>query len=283
MAFHAPAAAGLIVQLVDEKDLQSTNAILGMARNSATIGGAALGGVLVAVFGAGLTLAFDAATFALSAFLVYTLRPRVQRPPEPASVLTDLKLGWQEFTRHTWLWTMVLQFTLVVAALDATFGLLGPAVARESLGGAAHWGFIMAGFGTGTVCGGLLAMRLRPARPMLFAACTVFFFAGVPLALSVPLATMWIVLTAFVSGLFGQMFGVLWYTTLQKSVPSEMLSRVSAYDHLGSIALAPLGIVVGGWLYEIIGPRETLLIAAAAVIVPTALVLCVRDVRQKRA
>ena len=57
-----------------------------------------------------------------------------------------------------------------------------------------------------------------------------------------------------------------------------MLSRVSAYDHLGSIALAPTGIVLGGFLYESIGANTTLNIAALTVIVPTVLVLCVKDV-----
>jgi hypothetical protein len=59
-----------------------------------------------------------------------------------------------------------------------------------------------------------------------------------------------------------------------------MLSRVSAYDHLGSVVLAPLGIVAGGLLFEIIGPRTTLLIAAFTIIVPTLAVLAVREVRE---
>jgi len=88
-----------------------------------------------------------------------------------------------------------------------------------------------------------------------------------------------VIAAALTSGFTGQIFGVLWYTCLQIKVPSEMLSRVSAYDHLGSIALAPLGVVAGGLLYESVGPRTTLLIAMATVIVPTAIVLCVRDVR----
>ncbi len=279
MAFHAPAVAGLIVQLVDKQDLQATNAILGIARNSATIGGAALGGMLVALVGAGWTLLADAATFAVSALLVAGLTPRAQRPPEAASLLEDLRLGWREFTRHTWLWTIVLQFSLVVAAIDATFGLLGPAVARDALGGPTHWGFIMAGFGLGTLGGGLLAIRLQPVHPMLLGSCLVFVFAGIPMTLAVPLHTSWIIVAAVAGGFAGQIFGVLWYTTLQRKVPSELLSRVSAYDHMGSIVLAPLGIVVGGILYEALGPRATLLIAAAAIIVPTLAVLCVRDVR----
>jgi ABC-type nitrate/sulfonate/bicarbonate transport system permease component len=75
-------------------------------------------------------------------------------------------------------------------------------------------------------------------------------------------------------------FGVFWYTTLQQKVPANMLSRVSAYDHLGSIALAPLGIVLFGLLYESGGHQLTLTVAALVVIVPTLLVFTVQDVRR---
>ena len=279
IAFHAPAATGLIIQLVDEKDLQAANALLGTARNGAVAVGAALGGILVALVGAGGTLLIDAISFGLSAILVFTLVPRAQLATEGASVFEDLRLGWQEFISHTWLWTIVLQFSLIVAAGEAVFGLLGPAVAREQMGGSVDWGFIASGFGIGTLLGGVISMRLRPKHPMRFATCMVFFFAGVHLMLAVP-ANVWVVaLAAIVAGTTGQIFAVLWYTTLQKKVPGNMLSRLSAYDHLGSIALAPLGIVAGGYLFEALGYRTTLLLAAATVVIPTALVLLVRDVR----
>ena len=58
-----------------------------------------------------------------------------------------------------------------------------------------------------------------------------------------------------------------------------MLSRVSAYDHLGSLALAPLGIVAAGFLYEAIGYQVTLYIAAITIILPTLAVLLVKEVR----
>ena len=280
MAFHGPAAGALIVQLVEREELQATNALLGVARNGAMMGGAALGGLLVAVWGSGVTLLLDAISFGISAMLVLSLRARLQQRPAPASLLTDLRLGWREFTSHTWLWVIVLQFSLVVASYESTMGLLGPAVARSSLGGPLYWGFIAAGFGAGTLLGGLWAMSIRPRHPMLFATCCVFFFSSLPLALSVPLPVWLIVPAAFVCGFTGQLFGVLWYTTLQKKIPEQLLSRVSAYDHLGSIALAPLGLLAAGLLYESLGARLTLLLAAALIIVPTIFALLVRDVRQ---
>ena len=45
-------------------------------------------------------------------------------------------------------------------------------------------------------------------------------------------------------------FGVRHFS---KKVPEHMLSRVLAYDHLGSIALVTLGIVVFGLIYEMLG------------------------------
>ena len=279
MAFHQPAAVGFIVQLVDADDLQAANAVLSLARFGAMAGGAALGGLLVAYVGPGWTLAIDAASFGISAVLVFSMTPKLQRPPEKATLLTDLRLGWREFTSHTWLWVIVVQFSLIVAAIEAVFGLLGPAYAKTQLDGAGDWGLIAGGFGAGTMVGALAGIRVRPLYPMRFGTFCVFLLAGLPLALAFG-QPLWLgVLTAFCGGIAGQIFGVIWYTALQKKIPSEMLSRVSAYDHLGSIALAPLGIVAGGYLFEYFGFQLALLVAAAMIIVPTVAVLFVKDVR----
>lgn len=283
LAFNTPAATGFIPQVVDREDLQAANALLGTARSSAATVGAALAGVLVAAFGAGIAIALDALSFALSAALVYGIRPRAQDTVEEASLLEDLRLGWREFMAHQWLWTIVLQFTIMVAAFEAVFGLLGPAIARMEMNGAVDWGLVMASMGIGTITGGFVAMKLSPARPMLFAVLCCFLFAGTPATLAFVLPLYWIVVAAFIGGVAGQVFAVLWYTTLHREIPPTMLSRVSAYDHLGSIALAPLGVVIGGFLFEWIGGRSTLMIAVAAIVVPTMLVLFVPGVRQLRA
>ena len=283
VAFHAPSSVGFIPQLVAAHELQAANSLLGTARSSAITLGAALAGVLVATVGPGITLAVDAASFFLAAWLIGSLHVRDQAKTEHATVLEDLRLGWREFIAHQWLWTIVLQFALIVAGIEAVFSLIGPATARDVLGGPRDWGFIMACFGAGTIVGGLLSMRIRVERPMWVASWLVFLWAPLPLALSVPLPVLWISLTAFVNGVAAQMFGVLWNTTLHTQIPPQLLSRVSAYDHLGSIALAPMGVVAAGVLYEVIGGPATLWLAALIIIVPTALVLLVPGVRSLRA
>lgn len=279
MALNAPASAGFIVQVAEREELQAANALLATARNGAWAMGATLGGVLVSFFGAGITLAIDGISFGISALLIASLRPRSQVTPEAASIFEDLRLGWREFISHTWLWVIVAQFSLLVAVHESVFGLLGPAVARDTMNGAQDWGIIAGCFGAGTLLGGLLSLKVSPRYPMRFATLLTFTFSGVPLVLAVPLPLALIALAAFAQGVCGQIFAVLWYTTLQKKVPEDMLSRVSAYDHLGSIALAPLGIVVAGFLFEALGARTTLLICVATAIIPTIAAFMVHDVR----
>lgn len=85
-----------------------------------------------------------------------------------------------------------------------------------------------------------------------------------------------------VSGIARQLFVVLWRTTVQTKVGPGMLSRVSAYDFFGSFALAPLGIVLFGNLFELIGYRWTMLIYAGMIISTTLAIMAARDIRELR-
>jgi len=282
-AMHTPAMVGVIPQVVERSKLQAANSLLGVAQSGAFAVGAATAGVLVATLGAGWAMAVDAATFAVSALLIASLRPSAQARSAPSTLIRDLREGWREFTAHRWLWAIVLQFSLVVAAHEGVFAVVGPTVAKRQLGGPSDWGFIAGAFGVGTVCGALLSLRLRVQRPMLVATLLVFGFSLPALLLSGPAPVAVIALGAFVHGICGQLFAVLWYTALHTRVPPESLSRVSAYDHLGSIALAPVGVIAAGAMLEEIGSALTLWIAAALIILPTLAVLCVREVRSLRA
>ena len=73
-----------------------------------------------------------------------------------------------------------------------------------------------------------------------------------------------------------------WDTTMQQQIPGAMLSRLYAYDMLGSVAMIPAGFAVAGPLADAIGTRATVYGAAALVVVATLPVFAVRDVRELR-
>jgi MFS family permease len=281
-ALHWPASVGLVPLVVEREELVPANALLSVALNSALGLGAAAGGVLAATVGAGVALGLDAATFAASGALVATLRPKAQ-PREPSPGLwAELRAGWGEFTAHRWLWTIVVQFSLLVMGWQATYAVIGPIVAERSLGGPSAWGWVAGSLGFGLVGGGLVAMRVPVSRPMLVGSIGVLGLALLPLALVGPAPLPWIVAGAFVGGVGIELFSVLWNTALHTHVAPEMLSRVSAYDVVGSIALAPVGEALAGPLVERVGTAPALELAAAAIVVPTLLVLLVPEVRHLR-
>jgi MFS family permease len=282
-AFFFPASQGLVPQTVSPDRLQQANALLGMTRNGTNILGAALGGVLVAAAGPGWALAFDAVTYFASAVVLAFMRlPRAQRVGVP-SVLRELREGWSEFASRTWLWTVVAAAAVTNVVLVGGTQVLGPLVAKQSLGGAAAWGAIIACQGVGLLLGGLLMLRFHPRRP-LFIGMGAFLLAGLPLVLmaivdSVPL----IAAGYFVFGISIEIFSVTWATSLQEHVPLDRLSRVSAYDTLGSIIFVPLGLTIAGPVAHAVGLDEALWLAAIVGTAASLAALSVRDVRELRA
>lgn len=282
-AFFFPAAQGIVPQTVSAARLHEANALLRLSRNGTTIGGAALGGILVAAFGPGWAIAIDAATyFAGSAFLLRLRIPNTLRLPEQHFV-RELLEGWQEFRSRTWLWAIVVQFAFVNACGVGAWSVLGPLVAAESLGGAGAWGLILAAQGAGFFLGGLVMLRYRPRRPLLAATLGVFFLVPPLLLLAGPAPTVAIAAGAFAAGVGGEVFGVLWDTVMQEQIPEAALSRVSSYDMFGSIIFIPLGAAAAGVVAEQIGVTETIVAAAAVITFATALVLLVDEVRSLRA
>jgi len=282
-ALHHPAATGLVPLVVDRERLQDANALLAIANSTALGLGAAAGGLIAAGVGAGVALAVDASTFGVSAALIASLTPRSQRRAAATTIWRELALGWREFTAHRWLWAIVLQFTFMMVGWFGTFAVVGPVVAQRELGGAAAWGTVAGAYGFGLVLGGLMMLHARFSRPMLVATLSCFGHAPVPFLLIGPSPLAWIVCAAFAAGIGVEIFGVLWNTALHTRVAPEALSRVAAYDVVGSIALVPLGEVLAGIAVEAWGTGPTLWAAVALIVVPTAAVLGVPEVRQLRA
>ena len=278
-AFFFPAVAGVVPQTVPSTLLQQANALLALAMNTAVIGGAALGGLLVAAVGSGWAIGIDGVTYLVGAFFIALMRLPAVAPDEAKSFLRELATGWREFRSRTWLWVIVLQFSLMLMVVAGAFSVLGPVVADDELGGPKAWGAILTAQAAGLVAGGLLGLRIRPRR-MLVAATIGILAINLPLiALGFPLSVPAIAAAAFVAGIGNEVFGLMWHTTMQQEIPADRLSRVYSYDALGSMALVPVGYAIAGPIAEAVGVRATLWGAAAIGIGVTLPVLAVRDVR----
>src|SRR5215472_6160725 len=175
MALFYPASQALLPRLVPTAQLQDASAISRLLMNVGMMAGAALAGECVALFGAGWALAVCGlgTLGVVPLMLAIKLDPAGapddgERRAEGASMLRELREGWTEFWSHTWLWATVFQFTVILAAWYGSFQVLGPAVAKAHLGGAAAWGLISASEAIGLIVGGLASLHWSPRRPILF-------------------------------------------------------------------------------------------------------------------
>ena len=281
-SFFFPASQGIVPETVSARLLQEANALMGLTRNGTQIGGAAAGGILVAAIGPGWSLAFDAATYFAGAAFLMALRLPPSLTLAERDFVRDLREGWDAFRSRAWLWGIVVQFAFVNAAGVGAWSVLGPIVADEDLGGAAAWGFILAAQAAGFILGGVFTLRYRPDRLLLVATLWMFPMALPILLLAPPAPAVLIALAAFAAGFGMEVFGVFWNVAMQQQISPDQLSRVYSYDALGSFVFIPLGAAVAGPMAESIGVTETLVGAAVVIVVATALVLLIDEVRNLR-
>jgi MFS family permease len=280
-AFFTPASSGLVPQTVPSELLQRANGLMSVARYSAYVFGAAAGGALVATIGPGWAIALDAATFAVSVLLLLRMRiPAAAATMEAPHFLRELADGWRAFTEHLWVWLITAWIALYFLISYAPFFVLGPYIAKQSMHGAAGWAFVLTGEALGALAGALAGGRVRLRRPLVTIGL-VFLATGVQLALlaaHAPLAT--IALAAALAG-FAFAFGsVVWETELQRTIAPSKLSRVSAYNWVGAMAFLPAGYAIAGPVASWLGISTVLWIGAAWLLVSTALVFSVSDVRR---
>jgi MFS family permease len=278
--FVIPASQGLIPLVVSASRLQQANALLGLSRSILGFAGPAVGGVLAGFGSPGAAILVDAGTFAAAALLL--TRVRIEHrgdvvTPEP--FLRELREGWAAFRRQTWIWTTIVFFGIGNFAA-ATYGVLGPLVAKQDLGGAKVWGLIVGASGLGAIVGGVFAMRLTTERPLLVSCVAAIPYGTQTLALGLRFPAWAMILVSAFAGASLAVHLALWFTVFQREVPEQERSRVSSYDALGSFVLIPLGAALAGPVASLIGVHATLIASGVTTLVCILVVIAQPSVRE---
>jgi MFS family permease len=75
------------------------------------------------------------------------------------------------------------------------------------------------------------------------------------------------------------LYDPFWLTCMQREVAPELISRVSAYDYVGVLAIYPAGLALAGPLADAFGRATVLWVAAGVAILVSVFQLAFRDVR----
>jgi MFS family permease len=139
--------------------------------------------------------------------------------------------------------------------------------------------WMMSGWGLGGIIGVLVALRIRPKRPLVAAVALTPIIGLWMLATGLKFPLPALVILAVGSGIALDTFYVLWLTTMQREIPEDIRSRVGAYDAFGSSLFAPLGLFLAGPIATWAGASGTLIVVGIIVAVAWISTLLSRGVR----
>ncbi|MFE0101086.1 MFS transporter [Streptomyces sp. NPDC059009] len=271
-------------------DVQGANGAIRTVESLMTMAGPAVAGVLVGLTEPGGVFVVYALTYLMSAVCLALLRlPAPVRSVAgngegkkgASSFRSDLVQGWQEFRSRTWLWgVIVIWMVLMVASWGPMIPLIATEVVSEH--GPRTLGLVNSALGAGMAAGALIAMRVRPVRPLRAGSVALLLYwlqpASVALGLPVPLIATGLA----AAGAANAFWGVMWTTSILTQVPAEVRSRVHAYEVAGSVAMMPVGQALAGPASELFGVREVLWFNAATALVVALALLCVPAIRNLR-
>src|SRR6478752_859799 len=274
-AFFAPAFSALVPDILAPPLIPQASAIEQIVRQAArNFLGPAIGGVLVALVGPGTSFIIDAATFAFSAVCIFAIRTR---PPmvireRTAGVVAELREGVAYVRTQTWLWGTLIAASLAILFFMGPIQVLVPYVVKNDLGaGSGSYGLILALEGAGAILMSVwVGARGLPRREVSWM-MLIWAFGGIPFLGFALGQQVWVL--AACGALWGASlaFGmIVWTTRMATRVPVRLRGRVNSVDWFVSIGLAPLSFALTAPISDLIGVRETLLVAA---IVPAVLTL----------
>lgn len=285
VAMFLPGVNGMVPLVAAEP--QRANATLKVADALAHLLGPALAGLLITVTGAGTVYAIDAGTFLLSALCLGLVRfapavPAHEEPPAPArSLRRDLRQGWHEFRSRTWMWAVILIWVVYGVLIFGPLVPLSSALVGARLGPNAY-GLAVSFLGVGTVLGGLLALRLRPARPLAAGAGAMVLYTVLPLCVALDAGLPLLLGGHAVGGGALAFWSVMWATSVQTHTPPAVLNRVSAYELAGSVSGIALGQILAGPATALASPGRLMLVSAGTCLAGCAALLAIPAIRGLR-
>jgi predicted MFS family arabinose efflux permease len=264
--------------LISREKLVDGNSKLALSSSMAEVLGPGLAGFLVQLLTAPIAMAVDALSFLASIGSLMFIR---QPEPPPGSLETRRHLVHEMIEGVRWVWNDRHLRALALAGGTRSFfgnfyAVLYSLYALRYLGlDAAALGATIAMGGVGSLIGSALTdravRRFGPGRVLIGSGV----FAGI-LAFLIPLAggpatiAMLILMLGQLGGdAFNTLNAITSISLRQALTPDRLLGRTSTSLQVMIAGVGPLGALLSGALAELIGVRETLVIAAAGVLLST--------------
>ena len=253
VAFNGPAWQASVGDMVPREDLPAAVTLNSMGFNMARSVGPALGGVIVAAFGAAAAFAVNAFSYVGLLFVLFRWKPERATQTLPREGLIEAMKGGVRYAFLSPRVTAVLIRALVFGIGASGVQALMPLVAREAGGGPLAFGMLLGSFGIGAVGGALFVGRLRARYS------TETIVRGSTLGFAVAALVIgyspWLLLTLpalLIAGAGWVLTLSSFNVTVQMSVPRWVVARALALYQMTAFG----GMALGSWLWGALAQNQ---------------------------
>jgi MFS family permease len=256
--------------------LKEGNALMNIGFALASVGGAALGGLLIAQFGLAEALLVDAASFLAIAILLALTRglpaANVEREPFRERFAAGMR-----FARTHALVRILLVGEAVALILFTLVIPIEVIYAKESLETtSAGFGILLASWGAGIVVGSLIYLLVRQRSTIGLILISTLAIGAAYLGLATADTLLVACLVSIVGGAGNGVQWIAVVTALQEATPTDYQARiVGLLESLGA-AMPGVGYLLGGALVAIGSPRTAYAVAGGGVFLLVGVALAMR-------
>ena len=230
----SPAISGFLPFVLEKDEIEEANSIYAGAGEIAYLVGPAIGGGLVAVFGAGAVFIINGISYILSGISEIFIQVEgfiKKEKIEQKSVMKEMKEGYIYAKSHKSIKFVILFFAVVSLSFGA-FRILSSNYIINDIGiSDSGYGLFVAICGVGSTLGAFILPRL--IKKVSVIAIMVFGVGGYGVLYLAFSITSWIPLAGviyFFIGIFGAFMDVSYGIFLQKNIDKEYIGRVFGFD-----------------------------------------------------
>ncbi|MGE5704535.1 MAG: MFS transporter [Clostridia bacterium] len=265
---YVPSSLAMLPSLIKKQQLPQANATIDGTTRFMMFLGPPVGGLLVALIGAELTLlvviTMYAASFVFLCYCQYVPQPTLPRD----TWARQLKEGFRYFWGHQQLVWLGIFLSFVQFAVGVTMVLNLPYVVDELHGTSVLYGMFLASYPLGYFLGSLLVPRIQLRLPLRQVMLGSLLLGGSSFLMLAIVENIWFALAIeLFAGITAPFFHVHSTSLYQRVVPAELQGRVFSVRLLIIRSVMPLGTLLGSYGAEVGGIRPVLALVGTMVCV----------------
>ncbi len=268
-AFSQPAIAASLPSIVPKSSLEAANGLNMGSVQTAVFLSQAGAGILYRILGAPLLVLLNGLTYLYAGIselfiAIPPLRARAHTQDHPwRRFRADFAEGLSFVWGNRGMRTMLLVFTLLNFFVAPILVIL-PFFVQDHLGLGPQWyGYVMATFGVGTLFGFAVMGTAAPrgVRRAAVMAASILIQSALILVMLLPMPAAVLLGLMALIGFTGGIQGVAIISLLQGAAPSHLQGRVQSLSTTMAMAIMPLGMGLGGILFDLSGQNVVISIA----------------------